>query len=175
MSGELSRIEESVSEDTRRGCVGTLMEGCVNGCVSCCFFYVLLLISFLLGAIGFMPQSVPHIVPNVLVSFICAMQYNTFRKHNDVTLATTFCTNNLRQTALHFMQWVKTKERAAMRKSLDYLVVIAAFLGGAVVSALACRVLDGRAVWVACGVLVPVLAALVLFNKDKKPDKQKEA
>lgn len=129
----------------------------------------------LLGAIGFMPQSVPHIVPNVLVSFICAMQYNTFRKHNDVTLATTFCTNNLRQTALHFMQWVKTKERAAMRKSLDYLVVIAAFLGGAVVSALACRVLDGRAVWVACGVLVPVLAALVLFNKDKKPDKQKEA
>lgn len=129
----------------------------------------------LLGAIGFMPAGVPHIIPNVMISFICAMQYNTFRKHNDVTLATTFCTNNLRQTALHFIQWVKTKERTAMLKSLDYLVIIAAFLCGAVVSALTCRVLDGRAVWVACGVLAPVLIALVLFNRNQRPDKQKEA
>ena len=52
MSGELSHIAASVSEDTGNGCVGTLTDGCVNGCVSCCFLYVLLMLAFLLGAIG---------------------------------------------------------------------------------------------------------------------------
>lgn len=129
----------------------------------------------LLAGIGFMPDSVPYIIPNVLISFICAMQYNTFRKHNDVTLATTFCTNNLRQTALHFIQWTKTKERAAILRSLDYLVVIVAFLVGAVIAALSCHVLDGRAVWIAGAVLLPVLISLILFNKKTDPNKPEEA
>ena len=52
MSGELSRIEESVSEGGKRGCAGTLTDGCVNGCVSCCFFYVILMLAFVVGVIG---------------------------------------------------------------------------------------------------------------------------
>ena len=52
MSGELSRIEESVSEGGKRGCAGTLTDGCVNGCVSCCVFYVILMLAFVVGVIG---------------------------------------------------------------------------------------------------------------------------
>ena len=51
---ESARVREPVAGDGRSGCAGILTEGCVSGCVSCCFFYVLLLISFLLGAIGFL-------------------------------------------------------------------------------------------------------------------------
>ena len=38
--------------EMKKGCGKTLTDGCVSGCVSCCFFYVLLFISFVLGIIG---------------------------------------------------------------------------------------------------------------------------
>ncbi len=38
----------------KSGCGKTLADGCISGCVSCCFFYLLLLISFVLGIIGFL-------------------------------------------------------------------------------------------------------------------------
>ncbi len=48
------RVREPASGRGDNGCVGILTEGCAGGCASCCFFYVLLLISFVLGAIGFL-------------------------------------------------------------------------------------------------------------------------
>lgn len=47
-------IEHNEKKDfcEKRGCGKTLTDGCISGCASCCFFYILLLISFVLGVVG---------------------------------------------------------------------------------------------------------------------------
>ena len=122
----------------------------------------------LLFAIGFMPDSVPYTIPNVLISFICAMKYNTFRKHNSVVLATTFCTNNLRQASLNIIEWVKTKDKQYILKSLDFIVVNLAFMLGAVVGTLSAMQFEEKSVWIAGAVLIPVFISLLIFNKNPK-------
>ena len=93
----------------------------------------------LLFIVGCLPKSVPFTVSTVTVAFICAMQYNTFKRTNNMAFSSTFCTNNLRQLALHFLDYLRTKER---------------------------RWLGDRAVWVCCGVLVPVLLSLIFGKRE---------
>ena len=47
-------IEHNEKKDfcEKWGCGKTLTDGCISGCASCCFFYILLLISFVLGVVG---------------------------------------------------------------------------------------------------------------------------
>ena len=52
-----------------------------------------------LFSIGFIPLGWPHQLVQVLVNFIASMQYNTFRQAEGIPMATTFCTNQLRQVA----------------------------------------------------------------------------
>ena len=51
-------------------------------------------------AIGFIPLGWPHQLVQVLVNFIASMQYNTFRQAEGIPMATTFCTNQLRQVGV---------------------------------------------------------------------------
>ena len=102
----------------------------------------------------------------VTVAFICAMQYNTFKRTNNMAFSSTFCTNNLRQLALHFMDYLRTKERRSLKNSLTYMLINGSFLLGAVIGTLCARWLGDRAVWVCCGVLVPVLLSLIFGKRE---------
>ncbi|MCD7709337.1 MAG: DUF1275 domain-containing protein, partial [Clostridiales bacterium] len=53
-----------------------------------------------LFAIGWIPLTVPHHVVQVMINFICSMQYNTFRQAEGIPMATTFCTNHVRQIGI---------------------------------------------------------------------------
>ncbi len=85
----------------------------------------------LLFLLAFVPSTLPNGITNVPISFICAMQYNTFRKANGIPLATTFCTNNLRQAVIHFCTGVEQKKQESKIKSLYYVSVILFFVIGA--------------------------------------------
>ena len=76
----------------------------------------------LLFVVGCLPKSVPFTVSTVTVAFICAMQYNTFKRTNNMAFSSTFCTNNLRQLALHFLDYLRTKERRSLKNSLTYML-----------------------------------------------------
>ena len=53
------------------------------------------------------PLSWPHHLVQVLVNFIASMQYNTFRQAEGIPMATTFCTNQLRQVGIGFCKAVR--------------------------------------------------------------------
>ena len=53
--------------------------------------------ALVLFLIGFIPTTVPDHVVQVMINFIASIQYNTFRKAEGITMATTFCTNHVRQ------------------------------------------------------------------------------
>ena len=51
--------------------------------------------------LGFIPDSAPFQISQIAINFICSMQYNTFRQAEGIPMATTFCTNHVRQVGIH--------------------------------------------------------------------------
>ena len=96
------------------------------------------------------------------VSFLCAVQYNTFTRLHGNPMATTFCTNNLRQMCLHFVQGVRRKERSEFFKSGAYLFIIVCFAMGVALGTVVSGVLGNWCVLVCAGCLLPVLVLFIV-------------
>lgn len=106
-------------------------------------------------AIGLVPLSAPARIIQVLVNFIASMQYNTFRQAEGIPMATTFCTNHVRQVGIALARFCRKGGGAARERLLVHLAMIAGFiLGAALLSLLGSR-LQERSIWLA---LVPLLA-----------------
>ena len=109
--------------------------------------------------LGFLPDSLPCQISQVAVNFICSMQYNTFRVAEGVPMATTFCTNHLRQTGAACCRALRTRERKELRRAGRHLLMLLAFVLGATISTVLCLNLGGRAIWAA---LLPL--GILLFD-----------
>ena len=119
-------------------------------------------------ALGLLPESAPYQISQVAINFICSMQYNTFRVAQGVPMATTFCTNHLRQTGIACCNALRTRERQYVRRSLCHLGMIGVFVLGGILSAVLCHHIQGKAVWAA---LVPLAIVLIdLMRADRKRD-----
>ena len=114
-----------------------------------------------LAALAFIPESVPDWVTYATVSFVCAVQYNTFTTLRGQKLATTFCTNNLRQTVMHFAHGVAEKSVAEFKKSGIYAFIILCFAAGAAVGVFASRGLGNYCILICAALLLPVLALFI--------------
>lgn len=104
--------------------------------------------------LGFLPEDTPFQVSQVTINFICSMQYNTFRQAQGVPMATTFCTNHLRQTGVAIVKAVKSHGgRAHIKRLGEHVGMLAVFVLGAVGSTVLCGLWKGRAIW---GALLPL-------------------
>ena len=123
--------------------------------------------------LGFLPESAPVQITQVAINFICSMQYNTFRQAQGIPMATTFCTNHIRQVGVAlYGVLARTEGREEQgRKLLVHLWMLAAFvLGGAVSTALCGRFL-GRAIWFAEIPLGVVLVDLLRADLGKERER----
>ena len=101
---------------------------------------------------------------NVLVSFVCAVQVESFRKFNGNAFATTMCTGNLRSgTERLFLYW-KTGERDHRTRAVQYYGIILCFVAGAALGA-GCAGRWGRPSVLAVCVLL--LAAFLMMLQPK--------
>ncbi len=103
--------------------------------------------------LGFIPDSAPFQISQVAVNFICSMQYNTFRQAEGVPMATTFCTNHLRQTGVALAKIFTGKDSSHIYRAAEHIKMITAFVMGGILSAFLCVIFKGRAIW---GALVPL-------------------
>ena len=118
--------------------------------------------------LGFLPDSIPFQVTQVAVNFICSMQYNTFRQANGVAVATTFCTNHIRQIGIHLAKWSKKRDGAFIRRIANHTLMLLCFVAGGAVGVVLCHVIGGKAIW---GALVPMAVTLaLLLRADAKSD-----
>ncbi len=124
-----------------------------------------------LAAVGCLPDTVHFGVSTVTVAFLCSMQYNTFKKAHGIPMATTFCTNNLRQATIFTYQALCKKEEGAARKAWFYAGILLCFAAGAALGTLACEVYRERAIWWNAAALVPV--AVVMLAADLKKQAKK--
>ena len=113
-------------------------------------------------ALAFIPASIPDWVTYVSVSFLCALQYNTFTECRGAKLATTFCTNNLRQTVMFLYSGIAEKNSAKIKKSAIYAIVLLAFALGAVAGGFVSPLFGNRSALFCAAVLLPVLLFIII-------------
>ncbi|MDR3767156.1 MAG: YoaK family protein [Butyricicoccus sp.] len=103
----------------------------------------------LVALVAFLPQSA-NMAANTLVSFICALQVESFRKMRGSAFATTMCTGNLRSATEQLVRWRTDGDAEARRKSGRYAVIILYFIAGAALGVGCVQLWHDRAVLVCC-------------------------
>lgn len=84
----------------------------------------------LLVIVGFMPSSMNYFA-NVIISFSCAIQVQSFKSFHGSKMATTMCTGNLRVAAELLSDYSFTKNRKSFNTSRYYIFIIFIFCIGA--------------------------------------------
>lgn len=117
--------------------------------------------AFILFAVGFMPLTLPHHIVQVIINFVASMQYNTFRQAEGIPMATTFCTNHVRQVGVAMAKVVRKHDKAAFTRGATHLLMLTAFFSGGVVLSAAGDLLQAKAIWLALIPLGIILAQLI--------------
>lgn len=117
----------------------------------------------LLFLVGLIPPERLNILATVTVSFVCALQVESFRKFGDNSFASTMCTGNLRIATEHLNKYFSTKDPIALRTSLQYYGIDLVFAFSVLVGYWTTRAFGTRAVWWA--LLIPA-ALLVLRRRE---------
>lgn len=117
----------------------------------------------LLFVVGFLPQSM-NMAANILVSFVCAMQVEAFRKMKGCAYASTMCIGNLRSATEMLYRYRHTKEKGYLEKCLRYYGVILVFGIGAALGSLMTSLFKERTIWISCGFLF--VCFCIMFMKE---------
>ena len=125
----------------------------------------------MLFLIGWIPLEWPHHLVQVLVNFIASMQYNTFRQAEGIPMATTFCTNQLRQVGIGFAKAVRKGDRQALARSLFFLGMLGCFFAGGALTTLLCGLVAEKAIWFNLIPLGIVLIRLVHADRTSERDR----
>lgn len=117
----------------------------------------------LLFCVGFLGQKLDPLA-NALVSFVCAMQVQTFHKVQGHSYASTMCIGNLRCGTEALCDYFLTKEKKALHTAVTYFSVILVFAIGAGLGSFLTGVLGVRAIWISCALLA--VSFFMMFEHD---------
>lgn len=107
----------------------------------------------LLLATAFIPHSLDFLA-NILVSFSCAMQVQTFRKVHGLAYASTMCIGNLRSCFEALHRFRTTRELEFLVKTGEYLFMITIFGIGAALGIVLSRIYDAYGILLSCLLLL---------------------
>lgn len=118
----------------------------------------LLLEILLIIVIGFLPASVPNSVVTVTVSFICAVQADSFASLHGAAYVSTTCTGNLRTGTRYLFQFLTQRNRESGLQAIRYFASIAFFCCGVALGVLFCALWQEKSIWICC---IPLLTLFV--------------
>lgn len=103
----------------------------------------------LVTGMGFIPATAPHQICQVIINFICAMQYNTFRRSEGLSMATTFCVNHIRTVAISASRLLRRKcTHEDLAKGKAHGTMILSFILGATAAGTLSYFWGVHAIWV---------------------------
>lgn len=122
--------------------------------------------------IGFIPLTMPNQIVQVMINFLCSMQFNTFRQAEGIPMATTFITNHVRQIGVNIASIIRNHDdetaKQKLRKHSQLLITF--FIGGAIMTFLS-QFMQERAIWLA--VLPLMISFVFLLHADLVNEKSK--
>ena len=120
----------------------------------------------LLFVVGFLPRPIEALA-NALVSFVCALQVQTFHKVRGHAYASTMCIGNLRAGMEALCAYFRVRNKEILRKALTYFGVILVFGVGAGLGSILTVALGNRAIWLCC-ILLSVSFFLMFVHEKKE-------
>lgn len=102
----------------------------------------------------------------IVISFICAIQFDGFRKVNNLVFASVFCTGNLRSMSEHLYKYFILKKKESKTPLIIYSSVIAVFLSGVILGAAMSKYLLHKAIIVPIFIIcINLIFVTVISNK----------
>ena len=124
---------------------------------------VLLTEILVLTAVGFFPA--PYItIPNMLVSFSCAMQIHSFKEIRGSRCVSTMCIGNITSAMEWLWQYFYKKDRADLIKARNLFFVIGVFAIGAGFGGVLSRIMHTKTIWISSVLLA--LAAMLMNRSE---------
>ncbi len=125
---------------------------------------ILLLEIALLFLVGLIPTGRLNMLATVTVSFVCALQVESFRKFGENAFASTMCTGNLRIATEHLNRYFSDKSRKELDTALQYYGIDLVFACAVLVGYWVTSAFGVRAVWFP--ILIPA-ALLILLRREE--------
>lgn len=122
---------------------------------------VLIIEIIILFAVAWLPLGgTCDMIANILVSFVCSMQVQSFRKVHGLPYASTMCTGNLRSGTELLFKFTQSKDAEQRIKSLHYYAIICIFIVGAGLGAIATKHYGNTAaLW--CNILLVIVCGML--------------
>lgn len=121
----------------------------------------------LLFAVGFIPEYLDPLA-NALVSFVCALQVQTFHKIHGQPYASTMCIGNMRSGMESLCAYARSHDRETLIESLTYFGVIGVFAAGAGIGSVLSSMIGNAVIWVCCGLLSVSFFLMFIHEKQEK-------
>lgn len=113
---------------------------------------ILIIEIILLFGVGFIPRS-ENFLANAVVSFVCAMQVQTFHKVRGHAYASTMCIGNIRSGTEALCAYFRVRDKEILSKALTYFGVTAVFALGAGIGKIVTGAVGDKAIWLCCALL----------------------
>ena len=121
-----------------------------------------------LSIVAFLPLTLPNGLINLIISFVCSLQVNSFRKTQGMPYATTMCTGNLRSAGEHFHKYMHTKDKEFIKNSIVYFIIILSFCLGAFISTILIPIFKEKSIISCCITLSIVLIIMITRQPSSK-------
>lgn len=80
---------------------------------------------------------------NIIISFACGIQIESFRKIHGHIVSTTMCVGNLRSGIFNIGEYFNTRDKSYLRQAYLYFGIIVAFVAGAFIESRLIMVMGG--------------------------------
>ena len=89
-----------------------------------------------------------------MIAFTASIQWVSFDKINGLAYTNLFTTGNLKGVATNLYDYLSTKDQAAKTRFVHFLLVVLAFIAGAIVSVFFYRLIGTKALWIISGLFL---------------------
>ncbi len=125
----------------------------------------------LLGMLAFLPEGTPYPVYHMVITFISANIFNTFRSARGVAMSTLFCTAHLRSAGAALYQSIKSRKWGSAKIFLYHIGMILTFMLGTFICAESLPYLGDKAVALSIVPLIWVYAEISAENQKSRKKK----
>lgn len=123
----------------------------------------------LLFIVGFIPEYLDPLA-NALVSFVCALQVQTFHKIHGQPYASTMCIGNMKNGAEALCAYFHSGDKRILTKAGVYFGVILLFAAGAGIGGAVTAHIGERAIWVSCALLT--VSFCIMFKRERRNEQE---
>lgn len=123
----------------------------------------------LLFIVGFIPGTLDPLA-NALVSFVCALQVQTFHKIHGQPYASTMCIGNMKNGAEALCAYFHSGDKRILAKAGVYFGVILLFAAGAGIGGAVTAHIGERAIWVSCALLT--VSFCIMFKRERRNEQE---